>query len=235
MNLGLLVFFGAYEFYHRKRDSSTLESRGFSFQQFSGWHNLGFLAVILLGVFLPSPWRELLMAGSALGSYLTTRSSIRRANQFDFHPLAEVGWLFLGIFATMIPVLAYLHLHASELGLEDATHYYFACGLLSSILDNAPTYLTFLAIALAQHGLDLASPQDVLFSLQRFPLLIQAISLGAVFFGAATYIGNGPNFMIKAMVEQSGLRMPGFFAYIWRFSLPILVPLLLLIGWWWIH
>jgi len=109
---------------------------------------------------------------------------------------------------------------------------YWGTGILSGVLDNAPTYLNFLAAAMASHGADINTLQDVRhFAADGYPdsaFELLAISIAAVFFGAATYIGNGPNFMVKSIAEQNGIRMPSFFGYIIRFTLPILLPILLL-------
>jgi Na+/H+ antiporter NhaD/arsenite permease-like protein len=108
---------------------------------------------------------------------------------------------------------------------------YFASGTLSAFLDNAPTYLTFLAAEMGHFGLDVGSRADVLKFLELHPTFVVAISLGAVFFGAGSYIGNGPNFMVKAISEKAHVKTPGFLGYLMGYSLPILVPILLVVGW----
>jgi Na+/H+ antiporter NhaD/arsenite permease-like protein len=208
--------------------STTEEERW----QVQGLGNVFFIGLILTGVFLPSPWRESLMIGAALGSYFYTPKVIHQRNEFNFLPIKEVAWLFVGIFATMMPALDYLQLHSRALGLETARQYYFITGLMSALLDNAPTYLTFLTVALASQGLSLDMREDVLLELARFPDFVVGISLGAVFFGAMTYIGNGPNFMVKAIADQSKVETPSFFGYIFRYSIPFLLPVLILIGFW---
>ena len=112
-----------------------------------------------------------------------------------------------------------------------ALHFYYCTGVLSSVLDNAPTYLAFLSVELGLQGGTLGNPQDVLRVATQDPAHLIAISLGAVFFGAMTYIGNGPNFMVKSIVSASGATTPGFFGYILRYALPILLPVLALAGW----
>jgi Na+/H+ antiporter NhaD/arsenite permease-like protein len=192
---------------------------------FDGLSNLFFLAVILGAVFVqkPSFLREGLMLAAAAGSYFTTKKSVHQANDFNFHPIQEVAILFAGIFATMIPALAWLnHGSASLLGEHPAPGiFYWGTGLLSSALDNAPTYLGFLT---ALHGT--ASAEDIHSLLVTHNHHVLAISTGAVFFGAATYIGNGPNFMVKAIAEQNGVRMPSFVEFVVKFSLPFLLPVL---------
>lgn len=196
-----------------------------------GKRNFYFIGIILGAVFLPSPWRELLMAGAAAASYYATPRKIHEMNEFNFHPIKEVAWLFFGIFGTMIPALDYLTVHSGTLGVETPVQFYAFTGILSAVLDNAPTYLTFLAAALGQKGLNLSDSADVAaFAASHAPILV-AISLGAVFFGAATYVGNGPNFMVKAIAEHADVETPSFFGYIVRFTLPFLAPLLALTAW----
>ncbi len=196
-----------------------------------GLHNLFFLAAILGSVFVNHPafLREGIMAAAALGSYFTTKREIHNANDFTLEPVKEVAWLFLGIFATMIPALEYLGQHAAGLGLHSPWHFYWATGLLSGVLDNAPTFLAFLATALGMMGLDLDPAGVARFIAEDGPVLT-AISVGAVFFGAMTYIGNGPNFMVKAISERARVETPSFFGYILRYAIPVLLPVLFLVG-----
>jgi Na+/H+ antiporter NhaD/arsenite permease-like protein len=244
-----------------------------------GVQNIFFLAVILVAVFITDPpfVREGLMAAAALGSYFTTKHEIHRKNDFNFIPIQEVAILFLGIFATMIPALDWLETNATALGIETAGQFYWATGLLSSFLDNAPTYLNFLSAAIgllvspdvaagvqhavATRGADLAhltgahaeairttyetllryhydlvatgsvrtTEIAVAYLLGNHPLHLQAISLGAVFFGACTYIGNGPNFMVKAIAQQSGVETPTFFGYVVTYTIPVLLPIFFVI------
>ncbi|MHC4822035.1 MAG: sodium:proton antiporter, partial [Planctomycetota bacterium] len=144
---------------------------------------------------------------------------------FDYEPIIEVATLFAGIFVTMVPALHLLELNGGELGLTEPWHFFIATGSLSAFLDNAPTYLTFLAIAKTFAG---QYAPDALVALNEgavpVPLLI-AISLSSVFMGAMTYIGNGPNFMVKAIAESTGQKMPSFFGY-FGWALVFLGPLL---------
>ena len=199
-----------------------------------GLGNMIPLAAILGAVFLDSPWRECVMALAGLLSWYLTPRLIHLKNEFTFAPVKEVAWLFLGIFVTMIPALDYLEHHAQgmarSLGMGPS-HFYYATGLLSSVLDNAPTYLAFLSVELGLQGGSLGDPREVLRVATETPYNLVAISLGAVFFGAMTYIGNGPNFMVKSISEASGVKCPGFFGYLARYSLPILLPVLALAGW----
>jgi Na+/H+ antiporter NhaD/arsenite permease-like protein len=196
--------------------------------KFEGLGNLFFLAVILAAVFVEKPvfLREGLMLAAAAGSYFTTKKSVHAANGFNFHPAVEVAVLFAGIFATMIPVLAWLNQHAGTLLGENPGPgvFYFGTGTLSAVLDNAPTYLGFLS---ALSGVTGAPDTATLLASQSAHIV--AISVGAVFFGAATYIGNGPNFLVKAIAEQSRVKTPSFVEFVWKFSLPVLVPVLVVV------
>jgi len=196
--------------------------------KFDGLANSFFLAMILGAVFINQPifLREGVMLAAALGSYFTTAPSVHKANHFHFHPIQEVAILFIGIFATMIPALDWLDLNAREvLSTQPAPGvFYFGTGVLSSALDNAPTYLSFLS---ALYGTSGAKGMAELLGGNTLNLV--AISVGAVFFGAATYIGNGPNFMIKAIADHEKIRTPTFPEFIWKFTLPCLLPMLLVV------
>ena len=174
------------------------------------------VGIVLAVAFLSAPWRELAIAGLAAVSLRLTPREIRRDNGFSAGPMVEVAVLFAGIFLTMIPALELLHLRGHELGVRAPWQFFWATGLLSSFLDNAPTYLTFLAL-----GQSLKLPAEVV----GVPdAILIAISVGAVAMGANTYIGNAPNFMVKAIAEEAGVRMPSFFGYM-LYSGAILLPL----------
>ena len=194
--------------------------------RFNGLPNLFFLAVILGAVFIHDPpfLREALMIGAAVGSYFTTRKSVHEANEFNFHPIQEVATLFIGIFATMMPALDWLQLHADKLGQPTPGFFYWSSGTLSSVLDNAPTYLSFLSVLMGAAHAD-AIPH--LLATQATHLL--AISIGAVFFGACTYIGNGPNFMVKSIADHQKVHSPTFLGYIFKFTLPFMLPMLVIV------
>ena len=196
-----------------------------------GAHNFIFLFV-LLGTLIavPAGWREPLVVLTALASYLATAKRIRAANNFTFAPLKEVGWLFLGIFGTMMPVLEYMERSAGKLGLSSNAAFYWGTGLLSGVLDNAPTYLAFLAAAFGLHGLDINDSSHISRFLSEGGRELIAISLGAAFFGALTYIGNAPNLLVKTIAEHAGVPTPTFLCYIWKFALPILIPIFALIS-----
>jgi Na+/H+ antiporter NhaD/arsenite permease-like protein len=198
-----------------------------------GKRNLIPLSLLLGAVFIKAPifLREILMFSAAAYSFWTTPKPIHQANHFNFAPVKEVAWLFLGIFATMMPALGYLQSHAASLGLDSPLKFYWITGLLSGALDNAPTYLTFLSACLGLHGKSIENPSDVLWLIQEKSLWVEAISLGAVFFGAMTYIGNGPNLMVKTIAEQSKVQVPSFFGYIVKYALPVLIPVIAIVGW----
>jgi Na+/H+ antiporter NhaD/arsenite permease-like protein len=211
--------------------------------RFDGKINLLFLAVIIGAVFLPDRYflRELVMLAAAAASYRLTAPQVHAENQFSFGPIKEVAFLFAGIFATMMPALGYIDQHGQEFGVKQPFQYYVASGSLSSVLDNAPTYATFLRLAettaISEHAADFKDTKDepavvaVLRATPKDAALIIAVSLGSVFFGAMTYIGNGPNFMVKSIADSTGVHTPTFFGYIVKYSLPILLPILLLSGW----
>jgi Na+/H+ antiporter NhaD/arsenite permease-like protein len=182
----------------------------------AGKQNLVFLAGIVgAAALVPSPWRELAMLTLAALSLWQTQTVLRAANHFSYHPLLEVAAVFIGIFTTMIPALDLLRVHGADLGVREPWQFFWATGLLSSALDNAPTYLAFLALGQGQHlGADVVGVTHQ---------TLQAISLGAVFMGANTYIGNGPNFMVRSIAESRGVRMPGFLGYM-VFSGAVLLP-----------
>jgi Na+/H+ antiporter NhaD/arsenite permease-like protein len=196
-----------------------------------GARNFIFLFVILgTLVVVPAGWREALMVLTALGSYVVTPNNTREANNFTFAPLKEVGWLFLGIFGTMIPVLEYMEQSAGKLGLNSNLDFYWATGLLSGLLDNAPTYLAFFAAAIGLHGYDIDHSQQVAQFIAENGSKLVAISLGATCFGALTYVGNVPNLLVKTIAEHSRVPIPSFIDYIWKFALPILVPVFVLVS-----
>ena len=199
--------------------------------RFDGLSNVGFLALILIAVFVQKPpfLREGLMVLAAVGSWFLTRKTIHEANHFNFYPIREVAVLFVGIFATMMPALDFLKSQAATLP-STATFYFFGTGILSSVLDNAPTYLSFLSAA-AGPAMDNPAQLAARLSDPGFSRVLLAISVSSVFFGACTYIGNGPNFMVKAIADHQKVHVPGFLGYIVRFTLPFMVPMLLLVWW----
>jgi len=168
-----------------------------------------------------------LMIAMAVLSWVTTPPSIHKANHFQLHPIAEVAAVFLGIFITMIPALEILRSHATQLGLNAPWQYFWMSGGLSSFLDNAPTYLTFTAMASGLVGSSSESLAGLLQS-ELGVALLRAISVGSVFMGANSYIGNGPNFMVKSIAEHNGVKMPSFGGYL-LYSGAILIPIFFMV------
>ncbi|MBI2812664.1 MAG: sodium:proton antiporter [Opitutae bacterium] len=244
---GLLL--GAFYVFDRHSFSKVAATvRSHATQEHETWScdgmiNVLFLLAIIVGVFLPAEYfiREAVLLGAALASYNLTPKPVHQENHFNFAPVKEVAWLFLGIFLTMMPALGYLEKHGKETGLTKPAQYYYATGSLSAVLDNAPTYLNFLKLAevtfvtetpeeIAAGGGDY-DKRAVAQLLKTAPQFVVALSLGAVFFGAMTYIGNGPNFMVKSIAESSGVKVPTFFGFLFKYSLPILLPILVLAAW----
>ncbi len=226
----LAIFYVVDKVHFARAAKNVAPPNGSAQWKLSGLTNLFFLAVILGAVFVTQPifLRESLLLAAAAGSYFTTKKSVHAANRFDFHPIQEVAILFAGIFVTMIPALAWLDTNAATLLGKNpsAGVFFWGTGALSSVLDNAPTYLGFLG---ALFGVTDAADMPAL--LAGHSARVIAISVGAVFFGAATYIGNGPNFMVKSLAEQNGAAPPSFMGFILKFSLPFLLPVLIFIWW----
>jgi len=169
--------------------------------------------------------REIVLVILTGMSLYYTKSEVRKSNKFTWEPIIEVAYLFLGIFVTMAPTLIWLAKNAASFGVTEPWQFLYASGTLSSFLDNTPTAVAFYDLA---HGLPAALSGTTMVA--GVPeILLKAICVGAVFFGSMTYIGNGPNFMVKSIAEESGIKMPGFFAYMWRFSLIVLLPIYILV------
>ncbi len=196
--------------------------------QVDGFINFPLLGIVLVAVLAPFGWREALMLSAAAISWAATPKRVHQTNHFELEPVKEVAWLFAGIFLTMLPALALLESKAGALGLSTSIQFFWCTGALSGVLDNAPTYLAFLTAAFGLSGLNLNTDMPVF--LQKEAQLLTSISLGAVFFGAMTYIGNGPNLMVKKIAEQQRVHMPSFLTYVFRYSLPVLLPIFSLVG-----
>jgi Na+/H+ antiporter NhaD/arsenite permease-like protein len=232
--IALLIVFYVFDYINFKKQPADIEEREIKSQtkmEIKGAYNFLFLAVIIGSVFITEPifLREAMMLLTAFVSYKLTHNEIHKQNHFNFHPIKEVAWLFIGIFVTMTPALDLLRTHSVDLGISSPTQYYWYTGLLSSFLDNAPTYLTFLTASMGLYGLNINSVSDVLKFIAEHEKHVVAISISAVFFGACTYIGNGPNFMVKSIADDQGIHTPSFTGYIFKYSLPILIPLYFLI------
>jgi len=234
----------------RERDAGPHESL-----RIEGGHNLLFLGGILAAVIASGVWqlgevsilgvhqrvpnllRDAVLLLMLAGSWLTTPARVRAENEYSWEPIKEVAILFAGIFATIIPALAMLR--AGEEGamafivraVREPAHFFWASGLLSSVLDNAPTYLTFLSTALGRLYPTMPEREAVLRLVTENHIFLQAIATGSVFMGANTYIGNAPNFMVKSIAEEAGVPMPSFFGYIFRYTFPVLIPAFILATW----
>jgi len=206
--------------------------------RFDGLSNLFFLGVILASTAVKNPifLREALMVAAALGSWFTTKKQVHESNHFHMDPVKEVAILFIGIFGTMMPALDWLQANASQLQAATPGFFYFGSGALSSVLDNAPTYLCFLKavfgrfVAPNMHG-PLTDQAQVAYIIAdpKLCAYLLAVSVGSVFFGANTYIGNGPNFMVKAIADHQKVHTPAFLDYIWKYTLPFMIPMLLVV------
>jgi len=200
-----------------------------------GKRNFLFLAGVVLVLLASGSWnlpagaQEAGMLLMAALSWVATPRALREENAFAWTPILEVAVVFGGVFATMIPALQILNARGAQFGLREPWHFFWAAGSLSSFLDNAPTYLTFTAAASGLVGTDATALAHLIGSARGVPLLT-AVSLGSVLMGANTYIGNGPNFMVRAIAEGSGVRMPSFFGYM-AWSGAILLPLFLAVTW----
>ncbi len=184
---------------------------------------------------LPFGLREVLLGVVAAVAYRTAEPAALAGNEFSFGPIREIAWLFAGIFVTMQPALELIRLWAVEnaAGLS-VTTFYVGTGLLSGVLDNAPTYVSFLAAAMGKFGADVNVPAQVaaFAAGARLPaetFYLEAVSVAAVLGGALTYIGNGPNFMVKAVAEASDAPTPTFGGYVFRYAVPVLVPIYALV------
>src|SRR6266446_6529560 len=220
----LLVVYGVWDIIMHARESPQalqFDRTHIEPLRLQGSINFLFLGLVVTAVALvPSPWRMLLMLAATGGSLFLGETAARHANQFTYAPIIEVAVLFLGIFLTMIPALEFLDQHGASLEVNTPARFFWITGALSSFLDNAPTYMTFFEAARVQTsltpgGTTVAGVQDI---------WLKAISLGAVCMGANSYIGNGPNFMVKAVAEDAGIKMPSFFGYM-IYSGLILIPL----------
>jgi len=222
-----------------------------------GWHNFVFLAgiigaVLISGIWLPGEMnilgihvgiqdvaRDIFILTMGMFSLWTTDRMIRKKNGFTWFPIIEVAYLFAGIFMTIVPALAILK--AGSKGslaflmdaISEPKHYFWASGCLSSFLDNAPTYLAFFNLALGRMGISESGVTCILTEMVHdnaglFASHLKAISAGAVFYGAMSYIGNAPNFMVRSISEEAGVKMPTFFGYM-LWSIGILIPIFIII------
>ena len=220
---GVLLMFYFYDgFQYRKEECRDLirDRRRVVPLHLTGTINFLWIAGVIGGMFLPFPLREGVFILVAVMSLLTTKRQCRTDNKFTYNPILEVAILFAGIFVTMVPALLILNARGAELGIAKPWQFFWATGSLSSFLDNTPTYLAFFSMA---QGLGLNG------DMMGIPtIFLKAISAGAVFMGANSYIGNGPNFMVKVIAEEYKLKMPSFFGYM-LYSFAILIPLFVVV------
>jgi len=230
----LIIYFFWDKYYYKKEDITNIKIDKTSIRplKLEGKRNFIFLVMVILAVaFLNEQYlsiihsnhyfkfiREAIILLAAYLSLSLTPKLLRTSNNFTWQPIEEVAYLFLGIFVTMVPCLLYLELNAKALGVSSPISFYYYTGLLSSFLDNTPTAVTFHSLA---SGLGATSSSIVAGIPEE---ILKAICTGAVFFGSMTYIGNGPNFMVKTVAEENNIKMPDFFSYIIKFSLIILLP-----------
>lgn len=241
----LLIFYFVEKHYYKKESEEDLLLDRLEYQKLKvkGEYNLIFLLGVVLAVafinplFIPfiqphhisSYLREIAIVLMAVLSFMLTPREVHKLNNFKWHPINEVAVLFFGIFITMVPALLYLEANAQSFGFTTIHTFYYASGSLSSFLDNTPTAVTFYSLAKG-----LVTQQPHLFSdpviVGGIPEhLLEGIATGCVFFGAMTYIGNGPNFMIKAIAEHEKVPMPHFFEYMYKFSLIVLLPVFIIV------
>jgi Na+/H+ antiporter NhaD/arsenite permease-like protein len=235
----LIIYFFVDTYFYKKEPAAAIEQDVTNLKpiKIQGKRNFIFLIGVVLAVafineqylsFIQlSPYfkftREAVILLMAYLSMIFTTKLVRTSNNFTWGPIEEVAFLFLGIFITMVPCLLYLESNAKTLGVQSATQFYYYTGLLSSFLDNTPTAVTFHSLA---KGLGITDGSLV----AGIPeLLLKAISTGAVFFGSMTYIGNGPNFMVKAVAEENNIKMPDFFSYMFKFSIIVLLPIFIIV------
>jgi Na+/H+ antiporter NhaD/arsenite permease-like protein len=244
----LVVYFLLDTYYYRKEGSKSPDDGVKEPLKLVGIHNFIFLGGVVGSVLMSGivdwgdvntfgihravqDWvRDGLLIGMGILSMVTTSIKIREDNDFTWFPILEVAYLFIGIFITMIPCL--LILKAGLNGdlaflirfVSRPVHYFWVTGALSSFLDNAPTYLTFFNTALGSFFEGMTEAQAVPLLMTEKAIYLEAISAGAVFFGACSYIGNAPNFMVRSIAEEAGTPMPSFFGYILRYSLLFLIP-----------
>jgi len=249
----LSMYFILDSFYYKKENKLALKSQEIEPLKIEGAYNFIFLAGIIGGILFSGMVklgevnifgihqsfenliRDAILIIMGLSSLVSTKKEIRQGNEFTWAPILEVAYLFAGIFITIIPALAILK--AGENGalalliksINTPAHYFWASGALSSFLDNAPTYLTFLNSEIGKFYPGMSESQAVARLIaERIPYLM-AVSAGAVFMGANTYIGNAPNFMVKSIAEEAGVKMPSFFGYMFKYSIPILLVLFIIV------
>ncbi len=249
VNIVLLIVYFIWDTFQYRREAPAVrmfDRTDVEPLRLDGWWNLLWLGGVVACVAFVQPGkpfpgtdlvtvdflREGLMLLLVVVGLWSTPSSIRKANRFDWHAILEVAAIFIGIFIAMQVPLTVLKAEGSAIAVQltESWMYFWITGGLSSVLDNAPTYLVFFNLSQAG-GVAEGVPAVALEGGGEIDALhLTAISLGAVFLGAMTYIGNGPNFMVKAIAEQDGVKMPSFFGYVIRYSIPVLIPVFVIVA-----
>jgi Na+/H+ antiporter NhaD/arsenite permease-like protein len=249
----LIVYFFMDNYFYKRENIETLPNDAHKPLSLEGKHNLLFLTGIIGAVLMSGivQWGEVSFFGIHMAiqgivrdiflvlmialSLVTTKREVREENEFTWFPMKEVAILFAGIFLTMVPCLKILQAGTKgELSflieaVQKPFHYFWITGILSSMLDNAPTYLTFLNSLLGKYYVGMSQSKAIASLIRENEIYLKAISAGAVFFGANTYIGNAPNFMVRSIAEETGTSMPSFFGYMLKYSIPILFPVFILV------
>ncbi|MDW5290162.1 sodium:proton antiporter [Formosa sp. PL04] len=235
----LIIYFIMDTRYYKKEPKSNLEADAREIEpiRITGAINFIYLLGVILSVafinhdvipemakedapFWLKHLREIVLVILTAIAYFTTPQKTRDRNKFSWGPIVEVAVIFIGIFITMTPTLIFLKQHAPGMGLTEAWQFYYATGFLSAFLDNTPTAVAFHSVA---SNIVIAENVPIVANVAEH--ILKAIATSAVFFGALTYIGNGPNFMVKSIAEDHGIKMPSFFGYMFKFSLIILLPI----------
>ena len=250
----LIIYFFMDSYFYRKEKSTVPKEEAKEPLKLEGTYNFLFLAGVVGAVLMSGmvdlgefttfgvhraiqDWlRDGLLILLGIGSLIATPIQLREDNDFTWFPIIEVAYLFIGIFITMIPCL--LILKAGTHGqlaflinmVQEPHHYFWVTGILSSFLDNAPTYLTFFNTALGSFYSGLTESQAVPLLMTENAIYLKAISSAAVFFGACSYIGNAPNFMVRSIAEEAGTPMPSFFGYILKYALVFLIPIFIIVS-----
>ncbi|TMA60803.1 MAG: DUF1646 domain-containing protein, partial [Deltaproteobacteria bacterium] len=234
--LAVLGIYALHEVYYWRREDRVIREPPQGPREplaIQGWHNLLFLAGVLGAVILSDVWsggevsvlgvrqqvqnlaRDAVLLAMLAGSWFTTPARIRQENEYSWVPIREVAILCAFVVRAV----------------REPAHFFWASGILSSFLDNAPTYLAFLSTALGRLYPGVVEGAAIPRLIGEHHAYLQAIATGSVFMGANTYIGNAPNFMVKSIAEEAGVSMPSFFGYITRYSLPVLIPVFGLATW----
>lgn len=249
----LLIYFLLDTYYYRKEGAKAPDDGVKEPLRLVGTHNFIFLAGVVGSVLMSGivDWGEVttfgihravqdwvrdgLLVSMGILSLVTTSITIREDNDFTWFPIVEVAYLFIGIFITMIPCLLILKAGSHGAlafliaGVKQPAHYFWVTGGLSAFLDNAPTYLTFFNTALGSFYAGMLEAEAVPLLMTENAIYLKAISAGSVFFGACSYIGNAPNFMVRSIAEEAGTPMPSFFGYILSYGLIFLIPIFVVI------